>query len=148
MECIICTDSGSEPLQDNVYCSCKYKCHSSCWIDYVNSKHKLTCPLCRSDISVKSISKHTVNTPLIQNTVLPYTIEQSTTERNITYNEFINIIQQNNTIVNSQTDTSLNYQLSEDSVNLSISQKLKKVIIGLVILAIIISMIVICMKLL
>ena len=54
MECLICQDSGSEPLQDNIACSCKYKRHASCWIDYVHSKNELHCPMCRKDISTKS----------------------------------------------------------------------------------------------
>lgn len=53
MSCLICQDAGQEPLQDNTACSCKYKCHSSCWIDYVNANNELKCPMCRKDITVK-----------------------------------------------------------------------------------------------
>jgi hypothetical protein len=49
MECIICQDTTSEPLQDNTLCDCKYKIHASCWIDYVHSKTTVTCLLCRSE---------------------------------------------------------------------------------------------------
>ena len=49
MECIICQDIGAEPLQDNTSCTCKYKVHNSCWIDYVNSKTNVTCLLCRKE---------------------------------------------------------------------------------------------------
>ena len=49
MECIICQDDNSEPLQDNTLCDCKYKVHPSCWIDYVHSKNTVTCLLCRKE---------------------------------------------------------------------------------------------------
>ena len=54
MECLICKDSGQEPLQENTSCPCKYNRHTSCWIDYVHSKSKIRCPLCRTDLSVKA----------------------------------------------------------------------------------------------
>lgn len=54
MECLICKDLGEEPLQENTACSCKYKRHNSCWIDYIHSRPKSTCPLCRTDLSVKA----------------------------------------------------------------------------------------------
>ena len=98
MECIICKDSGSEPLQDNIYCTCKYKFHSSCWIDYVNSKNNITCLLCRKDISTNSIQRPlpTILTPLILATAPPYTIEDITSDQQITYQEFVDTIQQYN----------------------------------------------------
>ncbi len=54
MSCVICQDVGSESLQDNTACACKYKRHITCWIDYVHSNKELYCPLCRKDISTKS----------------------------------------------------------------------------------------------
>ena len=57
MTCIICHDSGVEPLHNNKFCACKYEKHVSCWIDYVHSKTILTCPVCRKDLStIKSIN--------------------------------------------------------------------------------------------
>jgi sensor c-di-GMP phosphodiesterase-like protein len=61
MECLICKDSGEEPLQDNTACPCKYKRHISCWIDYIHSRPKTSCPLCRTDLSVKA--KYTPKVP-------------------------------------------------------------------------------------
>ena len=49
MECIICQNDTSEPLQNNTFCDCKYKIHASCWIDYVNSKTTVTCLICRKE---------------------------------------------------------------------------------------------------
>ena len=49
MECIICQDDKSEPLHDNIFCTCKYKIHTSCWIDYVHSKTTVTCLMCRKE---------------------------------------------------------------------------------------------------
>jgi len=52
MECLICKDTGTEPLQDITNCTCKYQCHNSCWIDYVNSQHNLKCAMCRRVIKL------------------------------------------------------------------------------------------------
>ena len=49
MECIICQDDNSEPLHDNNACTCKYKVHNSCWIEYVHSKSKAACLICRKE---------------------------------------------------------------------------------------------------
>jgi hypothetical protein len=57
MDCIICHDKGSEPLYDNTKCDCKYKYHTSCWIDYANSIDNLKCVCCRKDFTTK-ISKN------------------------------------------------------------------------------------------
>lgn len=52
MECIICQlHEDEEPIQENTTCPCKYKRHASCWIDYVNSRPVLTCPMCRRTLS-------------------------------------------------------------------------------------------------
>ncbi len=59
MECIICKDNGVEILNDNIHCKCKYKYHSSCWIDYVHSTNKIICLLCRKDLTVKQAVKST-----------------------------------------------------------------------------------------
>jgi len=47
MECIICQDAGTEPLQDNEECACKYKIHNSCWLDYIRHVNNVTCLICR-----------------------------------------------------------------------------------------------------
>ena len=47
MECLICKDTGNEPLRNSTNCTCKYQCHDSCWIEYVHSQRKLKCPMCR-----------------------------------------------------------------------------------------------------
>ncbi len=105
MECIICQDTGSEPLQDNTSCTCKYKRHISCWIDYVHSRQKVICPLCRKDLTVKAApkTKSTLHTPLTQSVPaqpLPYTPQLRTipeeTGRQITYQEFCDIVHQSN----------------------------------------------------
>jgi hypothetical protein len=53
MECLFCLSSGTEPIQDNTTCPCRYKRHISCWIDYVHSKPTLQCPTCRKDLTIK-----------------------------------------------------------------------------------------------
>ena len=139
MECIICKDSGSEPIQDNTHCKCKYKYHSSCWIDYIHSKNKVTCPLCRIDISIKA----TLHTPLIQATAPPYAIQNTSSEQQITYQEFVVIVEQYNT---SHTSNIQPVQI-ESPRHLSISQKVIKVIVGISILVIIATVFVIIVKL-
>ncbi len=105
MECIICQDTGSEPVQDNTTCSCKYKRHTSCWIDYVHSRDKIICPLCRKDLTVKKTpkTKSSVNTPLRASAPVattPYAPQLRTipedSGRQITYQEFIDTIEQYN----------------------------------------------------
>jgi hypothetical protein len=127
MECIICQDKGSEPLQENTFCTCKYKTHNSCWVDYVHSKDKVTCPLCRKDISFKPA---TIHTPLIQPTApqvsTPYIPSQ---EQQITYQEFVEIIRQHqsqNTVINIPTVVQQTQQTQQP-----ISKKMIKVLIGL-----------------
>lgn len=63
MECIICQDSGVEPLHDNTSCKCKYKRHVSCWIDYVHSNTILKCPLCRKEIASSKKNNQQYSTP-------------------------------------------------------------------------------------
>lgn len=93
MDCIICQDSGSEPLQDNINCKCKYKRHSSCWVEYVHSRDKTICPLCRKDLSAKS-------TPKIEyHQSTPYTSQlYEDSSQQITYQEFVDTIQQHNSL--------------------------------------------------
>lgn len=143
MNCIICQDSGIEPLQDNTRCKCKYKCHTSCWIDYVHSKNKITCPLCRKDITFNSVPKSVSNqvqrvqSPIIQATA-PYTSEQQ--GQQISYQEFVDIIYQynsaQNTIIQVRPITQQVTQVTPQTV----CQKVVKVIIGLCILAVIITL--------
>jgi hypothetical protein len=45
--CIICQDSGNELLIKNTFCSCNYKRHNSCWLEYIKSKPINTCVQCR-----------------------------------------------------------------------------------------------------
>lgn len=51
MECIICQDAGPEPLHDSKLCTCKYKIHSHCWIEYLNSTNKVKCVCCRTEFT-------------------------------------------------------------------------------------------------
>jgi hypothetical protein len=70
MECLICLNAGPEPLQENTACSCRYKRHISCWIDYVHSQSTLKCPTCRKNLAAPprpyTACGPTVITPLIQ----------------------------------------------------------------------------------
>ena len=97
MECIICQDSGTEPLQDNTACSCKYKRHTTCWIDYVHSTTNLKCIMCRKDLSVKPTPKS--KSPTIAPVTIPYSPQRTPDEetgQQITYQEFIDTVTQSN----------------------------------------------------
>ncbi len=138
MECIICQDKGSEPLQENTFCTCKYKTHNSCWVDYVHSKDKVTCPLCRKDISFKPA---TIHTPLIRPSA-PQISPPSITPYNpsggqqITYQEFVEIIRQHNqpnTVITIPTAVQQPIQTqSIQQTQQPNSKKMMKVLIGLV----------------
>lgn len=144
MECIICQDKGLEPLQDNKLCSCKYKTHNSCWIDYVHSKDKITCPLCRRDISFKP--QATVHTPLIQPSApqisppstLPYIQSQG---QQISYQEFVEIIRQHTTPQN----TVINIPSSQPTIETN-TRKLTKIILGISLIFVILSIFIIIIK--
>lgn len=86
MECIICQDDTSEPLQDNTLCDCKYKIHASCWIDYVHSKTTVTCLMCRKE-RVES-KKEIPSAP-----PLPTIIEEQEQEQEQHSHNTINLVQ-------------------------------------------------------
>ncbi len=134
MECIICQDSGSESLQMNTSCNCKYNCHNSCWIDYVHSKTILKCPICRKELSVKSIPKKTTVAPPRQETPQPSESSQESWQQ-ITYQEFIDTIAQSN----SYQQTVVITQPTPKPV--SNIEKLLKIILLLCILAMILVLI-------
>ena len=145
MECIICQDKGSEPLQDNTLCSCKYKTHNSCWIDYVHSKDKITCPLCRRDVSVKPVA--TVHTPLIQPSAPqisppsapPYIPSQG---QQISYQEFVEIIRQHTTPQN----TIINIPSSQPTLQQPTTRKLTKIILGISLMFVMLIVFIIIIK--
>jgi hypothetical protein len=139
MECIICQDIGSEPLQDNINCNCKYKFHSSCWIDYIHSRDKVICPLCRKDLTTKK-------TPLIQPisiTTIPYTPQIHTIPQElgqqILYQDIINTNQQYNS-----TYRPINVSPSIHSVSMPPRRSIKRekiikiVVIGIIIIIVIV----------
>jgi len=147
MECIICQDINQELLQENTSCSCKYNFHLSCWIDYIHSKIKITCPLCRKDLAIKPslIKQSTIHTPLLQPTVTPTIPPYALQEHNqtpvspqqISYYQFVDIINQ----YNSSQNTIIEIPPTQ---NLSSSHKLIKVIFGLAIIVLIITIIIVC----
>lgn len=151
MECIICQDTGSEPLQDNTSCTCKYKRHISCWIDYVHSRQKVICPLCRKDLTVKATpkTKSTLHTPLRQSAPQPvqppYTPQLRTipeeSGRQITYQEFCEIVHQNtqqaqNVVIQVNNTTQVSTNNNQDKAN-----KFFKIVLLLGILAAIVTLI-------
>jgi hypothetical protein len=81
-ECLICKDTGSEPIIDNTKCTCKYKYHNTCWNRYVKSKTPVLCLLCRAPLSTYEMS----SLPQI-----PYRYNNThrTLEQQITYQEFV-----------------------------------------------------------
>jgi hypothetical protein len=151
MDCIICQDTGSEPLQENTSCTCKYKRHISCWIDYVHSRSKVICPLCRKDLTVKPTpkTKPTASTPLRQPAPvqpIPYTPQLRTIPeengRQITYQEFCEIVHQNNqqTLQNVVIQVNNTTQVNTNN-NQEKGKKLMKLVFILCVIAVIITLI-------
>lgn len=103
--CQICLDSGTEPLQDIKLCQCKYKCHNSCWIDYVHSQPRLKCLMCRKPIQTPPITKSSLTQPRVviptAPPLRPYTPPQ---EVGVSYQQFQEIPQHDVIIpISSQT---------------------------------------------
>lgn len=147
MDCIICQDSGTEPLQDNTNCPCKYKRHPSCWIDYVHSKNNVICPLCRKDLTVKPTPKPTQSRPQAAPPYSPqlYTVPEETGQQ-ISYHEFVDIVGRSNsyqqdTTIEVRSATSARQQVTPQPI--STSQKLFKIVVCLGILITIVVMIIV-----
>jgi hypothetical protein len=144
MVCIICQDTGSEPLHDNKFCSCKYKTHNSCWNDYASSTDKIKCLLCRKEVLIKPVIE-TIHTPLIQPSAPPYDLSepQGQQRQQITYQEFVEIIshlEPPNTVITVQSTQPDNSQPN--------SKKIMKTVIGLGIIFTILIIFVLLIKLL
>ena len=141
MECIICKDIGSEPLQDNFSCACKYKRHNSCWIDYVHSTQTVKCLICRQSIKPvtspkthSALHRSTITSPLIQPSAPePYALPSGTP---ISFNEVQQILE-NNTYQTSNTVV----QPKQNKV--SSKQKLSKTYKAICLLGIIIFVVVV-----
>ena len=126
MDCIICQDRGVEPLKDNTSCNCKFKYHSSCWIDYVHSTIKTKCPICRSEfIKIKKNIESTVDNRQIP--IMPYTVQPSAPPNNdgvhVSYQEFQDIITQSTNSY--QPATRISEQAKQDTNNLKLSKSFK-----------------------
>jgi hypothetical protein len=118
MECIICLTDGSEPLQENRTCPCKYKRHTSCWIDYVHSVSVVKCPMCRHDLSQ----------PLPVPKTPPVTRQEFTEIRrnspgqSISYEEFVEIVRVATEVHEAQTQEQLQREETQRE-----KQKCKKI---------------------
>jgi hypothetical protein len=135
MECIICQDSGDEPLQDNTACKCKYKRHISCWIDYVHSTTVIKCPMCRKDLTTK---QPTVSTPLRQSRHTPYTpqlasIPEERTQT-LTYDEFAEEVRLR---INTEQQ-----QIQQQTKFTPIQEKILKITFGICFIALVITIVV------
>ena len=150
MECIICQDSGTEPLQDNTACSCKYKRHTSCWIDYVHSTTNLKCIMCRKDLSIKPTpkSKSSPTIPVRLPPSIPYSPQRTQVPeeigQQITYQEFIDTVTQSNSYqhtTNIEVHPSIRIQQQQQQVvqkPISKFKKLLKIALCLVIIIVIV----------
>ncbi len=141
MVCIICQDTGSEPLHDNKFCSCKYKTHTSCWNDYASSTDKIKCLLCRKEVSIKPVIE-TIHTPLIQPSAPPYSSPEPQRQQ-ITYQEFVEIISQIE-----PPNTAITIQSIQQDNSQPNSKKIMKTIVGLGIIFTILIIFVLLIKLL
>jgi hypothetical protein len=138
MECIICQDSGSELLQDNTSCKCKYKRHISCWINYVHSRKNVICPLCRKDLTIKPTSKTSNRVPYTpQLSPIPEEQRQQNTyqniDENVSYNSYQNTSNERRSLIQPQTEPR----------NIPTSKKILNIIIGLSVLAVLVTIFVV-----
>ncbi len=130
MECIICQDSGSEPLKNNNSCACKFKYHYSCWIDYVHSTTVAKCPTCRSQLTKKS-------TPYMPNPSAPRNIN----DVQISYQEFPNILER--TTDSYQHTIYINSNSTPQNNSLRLTKGVKLLLCSFILTAIVIIYIVI-----
>jgi hypothetical protein len=143
MNCIICQDIGSEPLKDNSVCSCKFKYHSSCWIDYVHSGTKTKCPVCRSEFKNIIKNKQSTKTSKESNT-MPYTIQPSAPPPpsvgiHISYQEFHDtVVQSTNSY---QQSNRISEQTSQNNNDLKLSKSFKLLLCSLILTIIVVVVI-------
>ncbi len=150
MNCIICQDIGLEPLKENKSCKCKYKYHSSCWIDYVHSNVKIKCPMCRTELTKKG-TKTSLKKSTLKHENMPYRPEPSAplgTSDNIEthYQEFQETVTRsiNNTQQNRVTSSSEQTLLeSQNNNSLKLSKFVKLLLCSVIITAIVIVIILI-----
>lgn len=145
MSCIICQESGPEPLHENINCSCKYKRHNSCWIDYVHSTSKVKCLLCRKDIvappKTNSALNKTLNPVQSISDTSPYSQSLLPPGQRISYEEFCEIVNShNNSYQNSDSVITITQPIQP---KIQKSNKLLKIVLGLAIVAAIVTVLVI-----
>jgi hypothetical protein len=155
MSCIICQESGPEPLHENTNCSCKYKRHNSCWIDYVHSTTKVKCLLCRKEIVAPPKTQSTLNKPRTPvqpiSDTLPYSQPLLPSGQRITYQEFCEIVNSHN---NSYQNADINITITPSNPirsqpvrtqqpNTSSMNKFLKIVLGLAIVVAIVVVLVI-----
>ena len=148
MSCIICQESGPEPLHENYNCSCKYKRHDSCWIDYVHSTTKVKCLLCRKDIvappKTNTSMNKTVNPIQVTSQTTPYSQPLLPTGQRITYEEFCEIIHShNNSYQNAPLPPQQPQQQPQQQEKKKTINTFTKVLLGLCIVAVIVLIIVV-----
>lgn len=151
MSCIICHETGDEPLHENISCSCKYTRHNSCWIDYVHSTSKVKCLLCRKDIATPPKTKTTLNRPRnpvpVSSNTSPYSQSLLPAGERISYQEFCEIVNSHNT---SYQNSDINITITHTPVTAPAATQTKpkystlaKIVIGFCIIALIVTIVVI-----
>jgi hypothetical protein len=145
MSCIICQESGPEPLRENCNCSCKYKRHDSCWIDYVHSTAKVKCLLCRKEIvappKTRSSMNKTVNPIQVTSETAPYSQSLLPAGQRISYEEFCEIIHSHNNSY--QNAPSTPHQQPQQQEKKKTLNTFTKVVLGLCIIAVIVLIVVV-----
>lgn len=140
--CQICKDTSDEPLHDIILCQCKYKCHNSCWIDYVHSQKKLKCLMCRNIITSNNLkSKNNNYDPVIVRPSAPI-LQPSIYNQNqdiLTYYQRFN---DNDNNYNQRNDVRIIVKRSTQE-NIVLKNKIKKILEALCIITVIIIIIII-----
>jgi hypothetical protein len=153
MSCIICHETGEEPLHENLSCSCKYTRHNSCWIDYVHSTSKVKCLLCRKDIVAPPKTKSSLNKPRnpisvpVSSNISPYSQSLLPPGERISYQEFCEIVNSHNT---SYQNSDVNITVTHTHVSARDATQTKpkystlaKIVMGFCIIALIVTVLVI-----
>jgi hypothetical protein len=108
MECIICQDTGTEELQDNDICACKYKVHNSCLTDYTRHVSIVTCLMCRKERVAPGTTTTIIQEPVIQEPIIqePIIQEPIIQEPNIVRQDIVIVINQPNLVEEGRRNSS------------------------------------------
>tara|TARA_B100000401_G_C52792534_1_gene714159 strand:+ start:836 stop:1222 length:387 start_codon:yes stop_codon:yes gene_type:complete len=88
-QCYICFENNNDNSVSP--CKCNHSVHIECLLDWINTKKKFDCEICKSKYRLSSDSYNNYINNYIDNfTVINFDIDTNNTDRNV-YNNLINI---------------------------------------------------------